>query len=546
MSNKLGVPIPLPCASTKPPKSIPIGSESYQTLKKFFFDSTENSDQIQLCCDANQVENENDQLSNFIKPLFGRCPSCYHNFAKLFYELACSPEQDKYMNVNKINKSKNYIEEITYNISNDVAKRIFDSCSGLESIHLMCDIPCTMESFFNNIGSNSGFSIKFNFLRDSDGHKFKIYDCWQAPTSYSEQICSCTDCKKVCPVPQPFPGPKTYWLVFGIDGVGFVMMFLYLLIFILTAAVYVIYNVRKRKNDSKNANENDQRELRSTKLTKINEQLCQLFGQYGGLCGQPCFAIAFIIIGLIMAIILSLGLLKFDPITDPIELWTTNNSRARIEKKYFDENFGPFFRIQNVIVTPKNQKPIKQGNDQFGPVFNKTILLETFDLQQKIMNLTIEDDQGKVVQVKDICFKPMDDNACMVQSIIGWFYNNRSLIENDDYLERIKTCNSNPFSINSTGISCLAPYGGPIFPNVALADYTNNSLDAKALVFTLMLNNAINAKDNSNVMKWEKKFLELLKNYSNSNFDLAFYSEVFIYLLFLIFIYFSFISFSVQ
>lgn len=520
----------MPCAIQRPPKPISIESESYQILKKFLPEYTENvpnNNNIQLCCNDKQVKNENEQLV-IIKQLFGRCPSCYYNFAKLFYELACSLEQDRYIQINKKNPNKNYIEEITYNVSYNVAKQLFDSCSGLDSIHIICGNPCSMETFFKKIGSNSGFAIKFNFPKDTDGHTFKVYDCWQEPISYSKQICSCTDCKEVCPVPQPFPGPKTYWLMFGMDGVGFIMIFFYLIIFILTVAVCVIYKMRKRKIDSENIMNNDLREIHSTKLTKINEQLCQLFGLYGRLCGKPRFAIGFISIGLIVAIILSLGLIKFDPITDPIELWTTKNSRARIEKKYFDENFGPFFRIQNVIVVPKNLEPIKHGNEKFGPVFNRTILLEMFDLQQKIMNLTIEDNQGKVIEVKDICFKPMGNHICMVQSIIGWFYNNRSLIENDDYLERIKICSANPYNINSTGISCLAPYGGPIFPNVALADYINNPLDAKALVFTLMLNNRINAKENSNALKWEKKFLDLLKNYSNSNFDLSFYSEVFI------------------
>lgn len=34
--------------------------------------------------------------------------------------------------------------------------------------------------------------------------------------------------------------------------------------------------------------------------------------------------------------------------TDPVELWAAPNSRSRIEREFFDSNFEPFYRIEQV------------------------------------------------------------------------------------------------------------------------------------------------------------------------------------------------------
>lgn len=48
-------------------------------------------------------------------------------------------------------------------------------------------------------------------------------------------------------------------------------------------------------------------------------------------------------------------------ITDPVELWSAKNSQHRLEKNYFDENFGPFYRPVQVIVTAKNTEKVNKS-----------------------------------------------------------------------------------------------------------------------------------------------------------------------------------------
>ena len=57
---------------------------------------------------------------------------------------------------------------------------------------------------------------------------------------------------------------------------------------------------------------------------------------------------------------LSLGLsygVAFLRVTDnPLELWSSKQSRSRVEKDFYEESFGPFYRVAHVIVTPTKQE----------------------------------------------------------------------------------------------------------------------------------------------------------------------------------------------
>jgi Niemann-Pick C1 protein len=80
--------------------------------------------------------------------------------------------------------------------------------------------------------------------------------------------------------------------------------------------------------------------------------------------------------------------------TDPVELWASPNSRSRIEKEYFDTNFSPFYRTEQIIITAKNLPPILyhpsnntlDPEEYFGPIFNKEFMYAVLDLQERILN----------------------------------------------------------------------------------------------------------------------------------------------------------------
>ena len=57
----------------------------------------------------------------------------------------------------------------------------------------------------------------------------------------------------------------------------------------------------------------------------------------GLFCAQRPFLV--LVIGTLAIVGLSLGLVKFQVTTDPVELWSAKSSMARQQKDFFDEHF---------------------------------------------------------------------------------------------------------------------------------------------------------------------------------------------------------------
>lgn len=77
--------------------------------------------------------------------------------------------------------------------------------------------------------------------------------------------------------------------------------------------------------------------------------------------------------------------LKFT--TNPVELWAAPNSRTRLERKFFDSNFEPFYRIEQVIIRSSASSFIYNTSDgpiTYGPAFDKEFLRQVLWLQNNI------------------------------------------------------------------------------------------------------------------------------------------------------------------
>jgi Niemann-Pick C1 protein len=58
-----------------------------------------------------------------------------------------------------------------------------------------------------------------------------------------------------------------------------------------------------------------------------------------------------IIISLIVVGLASIWIYRLQIDSDPETLWVPPNSRAAQDKQYFDAHFGPFYRINMMIIT---------------------------------------------------------------------------------------------------------------------------------------------------------------------------------------------------
>jgi Niemann-Pick C1 protein len=84
------------------------------------------------CCDPDQIKNMANQFG-MAKLMLGRCPSCYYNFRSLFCAMTCSTDHSRFLTVTETGNSSKYIgnetvEVISYNLADDFAQRMLDSC----------------------------------------------------------------------------------------------------------------------------------------------------------------------------------------------------------------------------------------------------------------------------------------------------------------------------------------------------------------------------------------------------------------------------------
>lgn len=82
---------------------------------------------------------------------------------------------------------------------------------------------------------------------------------------------------------------------------------------------------------------------------KTENLLQHAFRKWGTLCTYHPFIV--ILVSLVIISILSVGLIRFTVVTNPVDLWSAPDSQAREEKSYYDKRFTPFYRTEQVILT---------------------------------------------------------------------------------------------------------------------------------------------------------------------------------------------------
>lgn len=265
--------------------------------------------------------------------------------------------------------------------------------------------------------------------------------------------------------------------------------------------------------------------------------ICFLKFRIGYFCATHPVIVLFS--GVALCAVLTGGFYFFSVITDPVELWSPVNSFTRMNKIYFDTHFRPFYRTTQVIIRATNSTPyVRPGTNQtYSSIFQQEFLEQVFNLQLKLSSLVGTISSSNTTQnvtLKDICFKPLapDNENCTIFSVFGYWQSNldtfleyESLIF--DHLTHFDNCIVAPTTLKDTmDLSCLSDFGAPIQPYIALGGYKNKEYEnATALVITFIINNNKNQTLNLKSLAWEKKLIEFIKSYSNSNMTISFNTE---------------------
>jgi len=559
------------------------------------------------CCDYDTLAQMRDQLQT-AQQMLSRCPACLKNFYNLWCQFTCSPNQSKFVSYDGMFGV--YMAE--YYMSTEVADGLYQSCQDVvfpgsngKVLDYMCGTTasnCNAEKFLAFLGNplNSPFQINShigetdlpeNMTNNNLTPKVCNKGFIDEITGKNLSSCSCQDCQSACPAPPSPPQPKRPKYIMGIQEMYFVVgmcclgwLVLFwtwnLIRYVLCEAIFLSkqsklditrrsasldqYGSSKSLNgDSKSHGDKyDEYQKKKDFLVRtgiaFENFLQNVFQRWGTWCGSHPWTV--ILVSLVVLSGLSCGILKFQVTTAPVDLWSSADSEARRDKKYFDENFSPFYRTEQIIVTANRPMEVEtysiyQGPDvNFSGVVHKDIILELYNLQTALTSLTAQY-KNETVHLEDICLQPLlpDNTKCTVFSVIQYFQNNISSInkcidtyedpcgKNEGYLvaedwhDHIMGCAKNPSSMsdgNYLKTPCMSEFGAPVPPKLVFGGYENDDItEAKAFVVTIVVSNHANEADNKKAEAWEKVFIEYLHKYSageivnNSNISLAYSSE---------------------
>ena len=462
--------------------------------------------------------------------IIASCPACRDNFFNIFCTFTCSPDQSLFVNVTKTEEKsgKRLVTELDNIWSKEYQSGFYDSCknvkngaSGGKAIDFIGGGAKDHKQFMKFLGDKKflGSPFQINYHTEPTGPDPQGMEALSiAPKACNDPDknfrCSCVDCPDVCPE-LPAVSPPKACHVGLIPCLSFAVIIVYsaFLLFVIALASYVTYKERRFRKpervrllqDPTPSDDEDEGEIvrrggymeRPQGVYKLNSALSALFHRIGGACARfPAITISS---SVIVVVLLSLGWLRFTVETDPVRLWVSPSSAAAQEKDFFDQNFGPFYRAEQAFLV--NNRPSSEPS----PLLDYETLVWWFGVESQVRRM-ISLEHG--LNLNDVCFKPTGD-ACVVQSLTGYFGGDLSNLDPDTWKDRLTQCTASPGDP-----SCLPDFSQPLKPEMILGGYedTGNVLDAQALIVTWVVNNhAQGSEGEAKAMEWENSFQSFLR-----------------------------------
>jgi Niemann-Pick C1 protein len=381
-----------------------------------------------------------------------------------------------------------------------------------------------------------GSPFQINFPRPNEYREPGIEPRKMIPKKCNDEDenfrCACLDCPAICPkLPEISQAGSCYVGLLPCLSFGAILTYSVLMLLLATALfghiAWAKHAERRSERlrmlqDATPSDDEDEGDMvhnhamydRPQRNYWINTVCDSAFSRLGYTAAKfPALTIGIcvVIVGL-----LSLGWIRFDIETDPARLWVSPSSAAAQEKTFFDENFGPFYRAEQVFLVNDTHP---EGP---GPVLSYEILRWWTDVEDRISKLK----GAKTNATLDsVCFKPTGD-ACVVQSVAAWFGNNMGAYKPATWKNRLRTC-------AASSVNCLPPFGQPIDPAMILGGLagSNDPADASAMIVTWVVsNNAEGSEEVERAMDWEESLrttlLHVQKEATELGLRLSFSTEI--------------------
>ncbi|TPX31091.1 hypothetical protein SmJEL517_g05502 [Synchytrium microbalum] len=497
-----------------------------------------------LCCDANQVQTQLDSMK-IAYNLVSACPACWENFRRFFCDFTCSQNQSTFVNVTGTKVSprtnKTIVAEVSLYVSPDFGTGFYDSCKDVKFpadnsfvMRLLGGGATNYLGFLQFMGKKqtggSPFQINFPNVTTSLPSSMSTLNRVPVPCTDPEYKCSCVDCEKSCLVLPELPHPA-HCKVGPFDCIPFGFMMAYGAVLISVIVGYYILNQRSKQkampkntpllasNEDEDANTTisvSQSTLVPDTLTAqlgpeftmkesfINTSLQNWFFYQGRWCASnPWWTVSVCIVLVLTA---STGWRYFDVETNPVRLWVGPTSETASQKTYFDENFGPFYRTQQLIFTSTDGESI----------ITKSNIRKLFVIQDTIAQIKTDN-----ASLEDLCFRPLD--SCMIQSVTGYWQDDLRLFDGSNFESEFKRCTETP-------TSCLPKFGQPLKPDLIFGGFEDEkSSSSRALIVTYVMKNSLDERTIRIAEGWETSLIDYLKTLQRSDLgtmELSFSTEI--------------------
>lgn len=530
--HKDGIKVELPCPvdnAFAPPK---IDQEIRSLLIETCGEEWEELDNI--CCSKGQLLSLRDNLKR-AKPLIESCPACMKNFNNLFCHFTCSPNQANFLDITETeasNDGRKIVKEVSLNINSNWAQTFYDSCKYIKFsatngfvMDLLGGGAQNFQDFLQFLGdfkpqlNGSPFQINFKFndnRQDKLSFNEDVYNC-----DDSTYKCACFDCQLTCPKIKPLN--NKICTVGKLPCFSFSILATYILGFIVIAFWFYYYRKGSieftllSKNDfieediplNEITNNKDVTTFGETCVTRNDSSIAKPY-KFNTLLAnfiEPISILAterpLLILFAIMVIVFSFAALLFqfgDLEQDPINLWVSKKSPKYLEKQYFDEHFGPFYRTEQIFVV-----------NETGPVFSSYDTVKWWvDIENEIVNNITSSEN---VTYKDLCFRPASDYDCVIESFTQYFKGD--IPESKYWKYKLNACTKHP-------VNCLPTFQQPLRTNLLFSD--PDPFKANAFVVTFLLSNHSNS-----AILWEQqleKYLVNLRNNAPDGLRISFNTEI--------------------
>ncbi|VDN99866.1 unnamed protein product [Rodentolepis nana] len=342
------------CIANHPPKST--ATDIYKKVC--------NLDSPEQCCDRTQLtelENKLGLLAMLVRDSTDD-PTCYDGLLNIFCEITCSPQQSDLVKILSSDSTKKTVTSIDFRISRPKAQKIFDACAKIDAffgraIDYICkEEKCDMQAFFRSLGSPSSkggqspYEINFVYEDSATDHvQFTDVDSVDNDEITTTPPPALRKEESPCLTSRFFKRPL--WL-------GMILTFLSLtLVFLLGLAIR--WCIERWMEDNAGASAGSYTPpigCYSKVGATIQFGSTWLFSRQGALVAR--FPKLTLLITAILLGITCCGFICFRVTTDPVDLWSDPNSRARLEKAYFDEHFGLVYQssfsslfFQNLLIS---------------------------------------------------------------------------------------------------------------------------------------------------------------------------------------------------